>query len=47
MSKQPKPDKNLQNTVDELERNPVNSKQAADLQRDQDDRRLRSTRKDD
>ncbi|WP_438435182.1 hypothetical protein [Gorillibacterium sp. sgz500922] len=44
MGKKPKADKNLQNTVEELERNPVNSKHAAELQQDQDDRRKRSSR---
>jgi len=44
LGKKPKADKNLQNTVAELERNPVNSKHAAKLQQDQDDRRKRSSR---
>ncbi|WP_202903350.1 hypothetical protein [Gorillibacterium massiliense] len=39
MTKQKAVDKNAQNTIDELERNPVNSLDASQLQRKQDDRR--------
>jgi hypothetical protein len=42
MTKQKAKDKNLQNATEELDRNPVNSHQAQQLQQDQNDRRHRT-----
>lgn len=42
MTKEKATDKNLQNTAEELDRNPVNSHQAQQLQQDQNDRRRRT-----